>query len=93
MRIEHGNIKYHNTDFYKSDIEEMCVVKNKGIVVLSDLKKQVKIFQDYGKGYLDYGIFFFFFFMIHGHITHRKWPNFIKKEKDKINYITVRQTK
>ena len=40
MRIEHGNIKYHNTDFYKSDIEEMCVVKNKGIVVLSDLKKQ-----------------------------------------------------
>jgi hypothetical protein len=35
----------------------------------------------------------FFFFKIHGHITHRKWPNFIKKEKDKINYITVRQTK
>jgi nitroimidazol reductase NimA-like FMN-containing flavoprotein (pyridoxamine 5'-phosphate oxidase superfamily) len=54
MRIEHGNIKYHNTGLYKSDIMEMCVVKNKGIVTLSYAKKQVALFQDLGKGYCDY---------------------------------------
>lgn len=39
MIIEHGKIKYHNTDVYKSDIIQMCVLKNKFIVTLSYDKK------------------------------------------------------
>ena len=54
MRIKEGKIKYHNTDLYKSDIRDMCVVKNKGIVTVSYDKKQVALFQDLGEGYCDY---------------------------------------
>ena len=54
MRIKHGKIKYHNTGLYKSDIKEMCVVKNKGIVILSSNKKQLALFEDLGEEYCDY---------------------------------------
>lgn len=54
MRIEHRNIKYHNTGLYKSDIREMCVIKNKGIVTLSYDKNQVALFEDLGEEYRDY---------------------------------------
>ena len=54
MRIEHGNIKYHNTGLYKSDIREICVVKDKGIVTLSHDKNQVALFQDLGEENCDY---------------------------------------
>ena len=59
MRIEYGNIKYHNTALCISDIMEMCVVKNKGIMILSKDKKQVALFGYLGeifRGYMLAGI-------------------------------------
>ena len=54
MRIKYGKITYHNTELYKSDIIEMCVIKTEGIVTISYDKKQVALFEDLGEGYCDY---------------------------------------